>query len=174
MALPIGGLRSRLIHESLHRLVRTILEDLGWFAAGRSHLAINVVPEAVDAHREVPLNTLAISAEDTSSEDLELGSLLSADTTTYWIDFYAENEAVGTHLMGDVREALRGKHATIGRTAPVLDVWDYNLATPVVVFACSIDNVVSDRGHGFTRAFERYWFALRLDVVDDVTGDPIA
>lgn len=164
---PIGGLRDRLIHESLYRLVRdALLDNLGWGAPGRAHLPLNVVRTPVDPHTDVPLNTMTVTPEDIAGEPYELGSHASVDTHPFWVDFYGENEDVAGQVIGDVREILRGKIA--GRTAPVLDVYDFDLATPVVLFSCVLEDVRTHRAHEVTRAHEQHWRAVSVDVVDEV------
>lgn len=162
----IGGLRDRLIHDALYRLVEEILTTLGWMNPGRQHAPINLVPVAVDEHDEIPANTLTVSPEDVDGTDAEMGSLLEERRTGYWIDFYAEDDAVGKDLIGDLRDALKGKMA--GRTGPVLDVFDTTLATPALAFSCVLEGIRTDRAHGFTEAHRRHWFELALEVVDDV------
>lgn len=171
MPTPAGGLRDRLIFTALFETVEEIISTLGWLDSGRQHLPINLIGRAVDEHETVPLNTLAVSAEGVDGEDGEMGSLLEEQRHPYFVDFYAEDDAVGAHLIGDIREALKGKHA--GRTGPVLHVFDSTLATPALAFSCVIENVVSDRAHGFTEEYRRHWYSVSLDIVDDVDG-PVA
>lgn len=167
MTAPMGGYRDRLITESLFRLVRTSLLDvLGWNAPGRANRPLTVRSTPVGAAEEVPLNTLVVSAEDVAGENIEIGSHAAEDTHPHWVDFYAENDDVGAHLIGDVREILRGKLA--GRSAPVLDVYDWDQATPPLLFSCLLERIRSDRAHGFTRAHEAHWYACEVDVVDEV------
>ncbi len=162
---PAGGLRDRLILRALYDLVEDILITLGWFDAGRQHLAINLIGRAVDDHEVIPLNTLAVSAENVDSEDAEIGSLLEVQQHPYFIDFYAEDDAVGASLIADVREGLKGKLA--GRTGPVLDVFDTTLATPALAFSCILEDVTTDRAHGFTEEHRRHWYSCALVVVDE-------
>lgn len=163
---PMGGRRDRLIHENVFRLVRDSLNDLGWGDAGRAHRPLSVRITGVGPQEEVPLNTLVVSAEDTSGEGIELGSFASEDTRPFYVDFYAENDVIGAHCIGDVREILRGKLA--GRVAPVLDVYDYDVDPPELLFSCLIDEVTTDRAHEYSRPHEAHWYSCAFIVLDEV------
>lgn len=166
MSTYVGGLRARLIADSLYTMVRDALEDLGWFAAGRQHQAINMRPESVPENEQIPLNTLAVSQLDVSDLEAELGSNLTEDRWTFYVDFFAENDVVGKHLIHDVRDILRGKYPSIGRSAPILRVYDYTQATPPVLFTVEIENVVVDQAHDFPQSWRRYWYMARCELVD--------
>lgn len=161
-----GGLRSRLIRDSLEELVRSTLQLRGWLDANRRHTPITLIPEPQNWNEPIQLNSIAISGGDSLDDPLELGSLASEDTWTYYIDFYGENESISIDVAGDLRDSLRGKLPAIGRTNPVLPVYDFRDATPGVAFTCDLENVVFDRGRGTDQPWLRYWFALRVDVVD--------
>ncbi len=169
MPPPLGGVRDRLILDNLFRLIVDSLTTLGWFDAGREHGTIYPVPKPVDDHDEIQFNTLAVSCGDTEIEYGEIGSFLEIRRTPWWVDFYAESDAVGKHLIGDVRDIIGGKLA--GRTAPTLDVYDYRLATPSVVFACELDEISDDRARGFTQEHRRHWYECSFTVIDTVTVD---
>lgn len=166
MTIYVGGLRARLIHDSLYNMVKTGLTDLGWFTAGREHLPLSTRSTAVQNDEEISLNTLVVSSEDTISKDDEMGSDMAEHRTTFYVDFYAENEVVGKHLIGDVRDILAGRMPSVGRSAPILPVYDYTQATPPVITTCELEDILVDRAHDFPKAFQKYWFACRVVVVD--------
>lgn len=162
-----GGLRSRFIRDSLEQLVVGGLTQLGWFGPGRDHSPIAIVEAPNDWDDPVEINSLTFADGGENDTELELGSLATEDTWTYYIDFYAEDESLGLHLSGDVRDILRGKLPSIGRTNPALPVYDYRQATPPIVFYCYLENVLVDRAKGFSQPWMRYWFSVRVDVVDE-------
>lgn len=166
-----GGLRARLIRDSVYRMVYDSLEALGWFDAGRQHQAINFTGTETDQHAEIPMNTLALVDEDQSGLDLELGSQLAEFSWTFYLDFYAEDDVIGKHLIYDVRDIIEGRLTAIGRSRPNCVVLDYTLATPTEIFTVDFENVVVDRAHDFPKPWQRHWYACRFTVVDTYTSD---
>lgn len=162
----VGGLRTRLIVMSFQQMIRDSLDALGWFDAGRQHQPINFVVRPAEWEDKVDFNSIAVTCEDVADIDAETGSNLTEDTWTYSVDIYAEDDAVGIHLINDIRDILRGKIPSIGRTGPILPVFDYQAATPTQIFTCDIEDVVVDRARGFTKAWQQHWWAARCDVID--------
>lgn len=162
----VGGLRTRLIILAFQEMLRDSLDQLGWFDAGRRHQPLNFVVRPAEWEDKVDFNSIAVTCEDVTDDDAELGSNLTEDTWTFSVDIYAENDAVGIHLINDVRDILRGKMPSIGRSGPMLSVPDAQAATPTELFQCSIERVVVDRARGFTKAWQQHWWAARCDVVD--------
>lgn len=166
----VGGFRERLIHDSLYYLVFNGLDDLGWFDAGREHLPITVVTEPFENDEEIPLNTIVIYEEDTRDNDAEMGSTLGDIISTYYIDFYAENNTIGKDVIHDVRDLLRGRHTAADRTSSVLFVYDYTMTTPPLIFSCDIEDVVIGRARDFPNPWQKHWYSCRLDLVDSYDG----
>lgn len=166
MTTYVGGLRARLVHDSVFAMLRDALATLGWFDASANHSTITFNAEALPPDIEVPLNTMALADEDEQGEDLELGSGLQELRWQMWVDFYAENDTIGLHVIRDVKDILEGRMPSIGRGRPTVDVYDYTLATPVVVFAADIEDVRTDKGRDFAQPWLRYWRACAFTVVD--------
>lgn len=168
----VGGLRARLIHDSLYRMVEQSLGDLGWFASGRGHKPIDMTPEPQPGDKEIPLNTLVLADEDAlMADDLELGSNLAEHAWIFYWDFYAESKPLGIHLIRDIRDILSGRMASIGRTQPRLDVYDWTQATPTVVFHCELEEISVDRARDFPMPWQRHWYTCRVVVVDAYGGE---
>lgn len=167
MTIYVGGLRARLISESLFQMVKQSLGSLGWFDAGRQHAPINLVAEPQDLETEIPLNTLAIIDENLSEVEGEVGSLLADHNWVHMIDFYAESDAIGKQLIFDVRDILTGRMPSIGRTGPTVNVYDYTQgATPPQIFYVDITNVRLDRGHNWPHPWLQHWFSLQFFTED--------
>lgn len=167
MTVYVGGLRARLIRDSLFYMLRDALTDLGWLNnAQPSHLPITLLAEPTQADQEVPLNTVALADDDLRGEDVELGSGLAEQSWSFFVDFYAENDPIGLHLIRDVKDILEGRMASIGRTRPILVVQDWTLATPVAIFTCEIEDVSTARAHDFPHAWLRHWHTCSFTVVD--------
>lgn len=162
----VGGLRARLIEDSLVQMITDSLRALGWMDPARQHLPLNIIDEPVDPDVEIPLNTIAFEASIVSDKPAEVGSNLTEDRWPFYIDVYAESKALGTHLSNDIRDILRGKFPSIGRTGPVLDVYDLRQATPPWIFGCVIENVRCDKGHNWPQPWRQHWYSISLDLID--------
>lgn len=163
----VGGIRARLIRQSLYEMVHDSLTALGWFSPGRQHLPFSFSAYSLQNTQEpIPFNTLALADGDVLSEDQEVGTLLSEFRWTYYLDFYGENDAISLHVTQDIKDILQGRMASIGRAQPNLRVYDYTMATPSAIFTCHIEDVVIDRANDFPQPWKRHWYAVRFDVVD--------
>lgn len=170
----VGGLRARLIRDSAFELIRDNVIALGWMAPGRRHKPVLFRASPVPWDEEVPLNTIAVSQTDVSDDPAELGSNLTDDTWTFYVDLYAEDESVGTHLIHDIRDILRAKMPSIGRSRPILPVRDLAGPNPaVVLFNCEIEDVIIDRANDFPKSWQRYWYVCRFNVVDTYASDDV-
>jgi hypothetical protein len=170
----VGGLRSRLIFDNLFLVVNHGLEQLGWLDGnGRRHQPVHFVVETPDVTSEVPINTLALSSESVTTTPWEIGSQLSQESRYFYLDFFGENEAVSKHIIGDCRDILLGKYTSLGRTGPVLDVWDLrNNGTPSTwLFACDIIDARIDRSHDWSQNWLRYWYSIQATLLDYYTND---
>jgi len=167
----VGGTRARLIRDSFYHYIHDGVVARGWTSTNRRHKPFEFIPQPKDWDEEVPLNSIAITAEDVRDEEAEMGSALTEDTWTFYVDVYAEGDAVGTDITHDIRDMLRGKMQADGYGRTAFPVWDYRLATPVIIFTCDIENVVSDRARNFPQAWRRFWFSIRCDVVDNYATD---
>lgn len=167
--ISTGGVRDRLIRDAVATVIKAGLEELGWFDTGRQNRVVRWRDEPVTGvDEEVPLNTITCSSEDMRPTEIEVGTLLTEDRWEFWVDFYGESEAVAKQVVGDVRDLLRGKHPSIGRTAPVIPVYDVT-QEPVPaepVFYLEVEDVETDRARNTSKPFEQFWFSVDFTVVD--------
>lgn len=167
MATLVGGLRARMIYDSIFNAIQDSLTDLGWFDSGRANLPLNFVSEPVNDTQEIPLNTMVLVPEDMFDLEAEMGSMLSEHRRTFFLDIYAENLSIGEHLAYDIRDIIQGRFPSIGRDGPYFDIYNYALATPVVFTTIDIENVTADRGHdNFAYPWRRNWYSIAFDTVD--------
>lgn len=171
MTVPIGGLRGRYIRESIYRMLDEVLDDLGWYDTGSWFAPVNLRAIPVDDQEEIVPNVVALADDDEDDAELEMGSNLSEFRTVYYVDVYAENQAVGLHIARDLRDAIQGRYPSIGRDAPNLSVLDYSLATPVEFTVVDFENVALNRAHDFPKAWQRYWYSLYFEVVDSYADE---
>lgn len=168
----VGGLRSRLIFDSTFKVVNDGLTALGWFGAGRHHQPITVIPEEVNTAIEVPMNTLAVSDENVSDTPQEMGSVLAEFTRYFYVDFFAESDELGKHVIGDVHDILEGRMPSIGRAYPIIPVYDFRMgASPTVMFACDVMSVRTERAHMFNQPWLRHWWSVQFQLIDYYTNE---
>lgn len=166
MTVVTGGQRARLIRLSVYNYIHAALTDLGWFDSGRKHSAITFPGIAETNENEIPKNRIALSDEDMFEFDLEMGSNGVETTTTYWLDFYAENDALGREVVNDVRDVLGGRMSSIGCVHPRIPIYDIRLATPAVIFTVGVEDIVVDRAHDMPKPYQKHWWACRFSVTD--------
>lgn len=166
MTVYSGGLRLRLIRESLYQMIHDALDDLHWFDSGRQHRPVTFLPGLVPDYDKVEANTAALADLDMVESDIEMGSLLAEHNWRIYVDFFGENDAVGTHFIHDVRAIVGGRMPEVGRSDPSFVVYDYTMATPAELFTCEIEGIMVDRPTTFERQFQRHWFTCRFDVLD--------
>jgi hypothetical protein len=162
----VGGLRARLIFDSLANMLETALDDLGWFDSGRQHRPINFRTVEYDPDQEIPLNSLIICDLGTSNSYEEMGSLLSEHVWGFFVDFYGEDKAISMHMIRDVQAILEGRMPSIGRYNNTFKVYDYTQATPSEIFTCEIENVDVDRAHDFPKPWQKFWYSCAFSVLD--------
>ena len=161
-----GGMRFRLIRDNFENMLRVSLADLGWFDSGRSHAPVSLVSKPVDFNVEIKPNLIGISPEDMSGTELELGSNLEELRWDYYIDVFAESDAVGLHIVGDIQDILKGKMPSIGRSRPNFSVLDLAAASPSHLFYCHLEGVEFGRQRNFGKAHMQYWWTLYVAVID--------
>lgn len=171
MTQIVGGLRARLIRESLYQMINTALDDLGWFDAGRPHQPVTFEASSKNQQEQIAMNTAALGDDNSSGEDIELGSQLSEERWFMYVDFYAESDALGVHFARDLKDILEGRITAIGRDDPSFTVYDWRQATPVSLFVCQIEEVAVDKAHGFLKPWLEHWYSTSFVVVDTYSRD---
>lgn len=170
MSTYVGGLRARLIRDSVYRHIYDGLDALGWFTPRQSRSPLTFTLEPVDTNQVVAPNTLGMSDEEAPSSGIELGSNLSETAWAMFVDFFGENDPLSMHVIGDVAAILEGRMPSIGCGRPVIDVFDYTLATPARIFSVEIDEVQRDKAHDFPKPWLRFWRSCSF-VALDTHGD---
>lgn len=166
MTQPVGGLRKRMVRESLYQMLHESLADLHWFDTGRQHAPILFESEPVNPQEPVPINTIGLADENDDATEIELGSNLAEHRWTFYVDFFAEKDSLGLHVSGDIQDILEGRIGSIGRNDPIFTVYDLTLATPPALFNCQIDLVMRDKAVTWTKPHQKHWYSVRFDVID--------
>lgn len=167
----VGGLRDRLIHDSLYNYIKDGLTAIGWMDTARKISPVTLVPVMKDWEEELAPNTITISPSNAMDEQWELGSFGTKNTTTFWIDVYGQNEALGLQISGDIRDILRGKFTSLGFGGAELPVMDYTQATPTQIFYCDIEHVRRDRAQSYSKRYQRFLYMISVDIIDYYTDD---
>lgn len=167
----VGGLRARLIRDSFRNWLRDGVEARGWMDEDRPHSPFTFRKPPTSWDVEVPPNTIAVSAEDVGDDEIELGSLLTEDLWTYYVDVYGDTDPrtmyAAMDCAHDIRDLLRGKLPSIGYANPAFPVKDLRVTVdPPILFHCQIENVIMDRARDFPKAWQQNWYVIRLDVLD--------
>lgn len=161
-----GGTLDRAVHQSVYNHLKDRLTNIGWFTAGRNHSPINFISGRPKAASEstVPVNTVALVDEEVSGESFEMGSDATANCYKYALEMYAESEAVGRALMGDVRKILLGNYP--GQSIyPIIDLYDYTQTPAVYIRYMDVCDV--KWSHPTTKdLYQRYWFKVEWTVTD--------
>lgn len=161
-----GGMRFRLIRDNFENMLRSSLDDLGWFDSARNHAPVTLVSSPLDFDSELQPNLIGISPEDMIGTELELGSNLEELKWDFYIDIFAESDAVGLHLVGDIQDILKGKMNSIGRTRPSFSVLDLAASSPSHLFYCHLENIEFSRQRNYGKRHMQYWWTLYVAVID--------
>lgn len=157
--MPDGGLRDRLIHESILQNITSGLDALGWFDAGREHSPITIIDEFPDDDAEVAFNTMAISMGDSGGLDTELGSASEDHEMAMFVDFFAENDSLGRHVIGDVYHYLR--------TNAIQSVYDYTQVGDPVSFTVEVlEDIDKRKAERAVNKYQKHWHVCSFTVVD--------
>lgn len=161
-----GGLRHRLIKDSLSAMVKASLDDLGWFNDTSWFTKVNYVDSSIDPADNVPVNTVALTTEDFHTTEAELGSDLEQVRWECFVDIYAEDEATGLHLSGDILDILKGKMPNIGRIGSGFNVLDYTQDPSPFIFRCDIEEVTKARVREWEKPHEKFWYVVGGWIID--------
>lgn len=163
----VGGLRTRFISDSVRIAIVAALSGLGWFDADREHLPLRFSPKPADWDDNVRWNTFSITAEGRDEYPSELGGRVVDDTTTFFVDFYAESHAVGQHFASDVAAIVAGRMPEVGRRDDVFDIYDLRLVNPVPFLQVIVERCAQDRAILTPRPWQQFWYYVRFDILDD-------
>lgn len=166
MTTPVGGLRHRLIRDSLFHMVHDSLNALHWFDTGRPYAPITFRYGTYNHQESIDVNTLALADETHSDVDIELGTLLSEHRWVCYLDFFGDSDALALHIIGDVKDILEGRFPSIGRGTPNFIAYDYTHATPPPFATIEIEGCVIDRAREFHKPWEEHWYSCQFQLVD--------
>lgn len=165
--MTVGGLRDRLLKDSFFAQIQQALNVLGWCDVGRYHKPIVLTDKP--KHWDIPVkpNTVTVDFTGSTVEEWEVGSLLTSDLHVGYIDIFAENDSLGTHLSNDLRDWLRGRlQATpVGVTFPIYD-YQWGTTSPVIGYmdiggVSALRNVTVNEN-----VWMRHWYRVRCEVRD--------
>jgi hypothetical protein len=158
MALE-GGLRDRMMLESVLRDVVADLTTRDWFNnTNKQYAPFVVVDEYPDDKDEVALNTIAFSMGNSASHALELGSKSELIRTGIFIDFFAESDGLGRHVVGDVAAHVND----VGQ----FPVYDYEQGIPPVEFTVTVmeSSLERTKPTRAVNAWQKHWHSVAFVV----------
>jgi hypothetical protein len=172
-----GGLRSRMVLDSVRFGVLTRLQAGGWFDATvhdtppgiRRHQPFRYIARPADWVDDIRPNAIAITPEDMADESRGFGGEVQ-DLNEIYIDLFAEDDSLGWEVAYDLRDSLLGK--SVGAIGPQLDVYDFRQPTPAPFTSVDLDLVEVDRSQGEARTWQRHWFMIHIVVIDEY-GDEV-
>ena len=164
MAALEGGLRDRMIHESVLQAIKADLTTRGWFDDGRHHDPSVLIDEYPEDEDRVEINTIAISMGDGDGLLVEMGSPMENHEQAMFVDIYAESDSLGRHIQGDIYEFLRKSEK--------IQVYDYRETVPTEEFWAHIEeeDVVKRRGGTVNQAWKKHWYVIAFTVTDGRTN----
>lgn len=153
-----GGLRDRMLRHSVGEHIREELAALGWFDSGRQHRPLNIVDGFPTA--EVPINTLAFSTNMAYGMSFEMGSRAEEHLTAMFVDIFAESDALGLELVGDIYAFLKEN--------PHLPVYDYRDDEPrtPVFYVEVMDDVEKRQPANASNNWQRNWYVCAFTLED--------
>lgn len=156
-----GGIVDRFVRESVFEAANVELTTKGWFAAGRGHEPIVVTYEFPEEDDPVVINTLAMSVGDSDVDYVELGSTNFSKSHVYVFDFFAENDSLGSELIGDLQDRFFN--------SPSIPIYDYENAKAVLFYAEVVD-AFTDRPRRVTQPWQKHWHSLGIDIEEGIRG----
>lgn len=167
-----GGLRSRLILDSVRFAIITTLQEFGWFDStvhdtppgNRRHQPFRYMSRPVDWSETIQPNAIAISPEDTGDEPSGFGGEVE-DSSEIYVDLFAQDDSLGWQVAFDIRDSLLGKINSAA--GPQIDIYDFRQATPAPFTTVDVDLIEVDRSQGEARTWQRHWFMLHLVILDE-------
>lgn len=162
----VGGLRARLLQDSVHAVLIDGLTEAGWLDPGRNHLPVQIQPKPAKWTSPIQPNLVAIDFLSVDTEEAELGSPLTADMILAYIEVYAESDSLGVGLSNDIRDLLRGR-LSVARAGGTLPILDFRHATPPVIGYLRVDRVSALRNASPTEdVWVRHWYRVRCEFTD--------
>lgn len=163
-----GGLRARLVRESLYTHVKDSLTDLGWFDPGRYHKPVHIRNYAYKVDEEIPLNSIVMVDGPMRGEDGEMGSNFVNSKLSFFFDVYAESDAMALHLAMDIRDICEGRiNGLVGAAFPC---YDFSLATPVQFGSAVVVSTQVDKSVSIRYEFEEHLYMVLVEVEDYYGG----
>jgi hypothetical protein len=182
MTQYVGGLRTRLIRDNFHHMIENSLTELGWYDEGRNHRSIEVKSAPYDNSVEILPNAIGIAFEEGFTFDLEMGSHLQETTHDAYIDIYAESEAVGMQLSGDLFDIVRGKFSAIAEAGISaqpngrMPIYDLTQSEKPLIFYVGLEEIHIHRTRQWKDQFNKFWWIIAVTIIDayaDDTDDPV-
>lgn len=166
MAGVIGGRLFRLVENNFYVVVESGLRDLGWFDPNRRHKPVTVIPESIDPDDDLPIepNLVSVSFENAREFGVELGTNLSENVCSAFVDIYAESKAVGMDLAGEVKDIIGGRYSAASLENPSFPIMNFSQATPTEISWALVSDIEVVRNRFYSSPHKRYWWTVACNV----------
>jgi hypothetical protein len=167
-----GGLRTRLVIDSVRVAVISALQQAGWFdptvhdtpPGSRHHQPFRYISRPVEWSAKIEANAIAIGPEDIADDPYGFGGEVQ-DVNDVYVDLFAEDDSLGWQVTYDLRDSLLGK--TANGIGPQIDVYDFRQPTPAPFTTVDVDLIEIDRSQGEARTWQRHWFMTHVVLLDE-------
>lgn len=161
MAQLDGGLRDRMLLESVMKDIVADLTARGWFNVNSNYAPFTIVDEYPDDKDEVDLNTIAFSLGDSRTNATELGSKAETIYVPIFVDMFAESDGLGRHVVGDIHEFVQKQGQ--------FDVRDYRDPVPPTEYVVQLVEGSIERSKP-TRAvnsWQKHWHIVAFVLTEE-------
>jgi len=165
-----GGLRARLLRDSLILGLKNAMTVLGWFNPGRSHLPLTFYYVEQEWDVEIRPNAVGLFVTYVESFETEVGSNLHTDRLSMRLELYVESSAVAAQAKGDLVAILQGRS---GWTQASFPIYDLRQATPPVLGYGQIGTETIQTSHvtgSVKRSFDMQCHIVSFEVQDTYMG----
>lgn len=170
-----GGVRSRLIYDSLWQVLNSSFTALGWFQptifstppGTKKYRPVTFLKTQQSWDEEVAPNTMAFVPENMTDRPWEIGSEFYENRWIFYLDIFGDNEDISLQLAGDAVDILRGKLTAIGRGfGPMVDICDWSQPGHYKIGYLYIENVTDTRAPTYSQRWMRYLRTVRWEACD--------
>lgn len=125
---------ARHVQQTVNDHVETVLTDLGWIGQdppfGATPVTFQTVRPNEEELKSLVANTVAVSfGNEPDDKEEEIGGGLVSVDFPFFVDVYAEKEAIALAIASDVKDHLAGR---VPGTSRFLTVVDQRTTTPVL------------------------------------------
>lgn len=137
---------ARHVHQTVYDYVESFLTAQGWIGSdppfGARPLVFQTVRPSEEELKSLTANTASVSfGNEPDDTELEIGGGLLEVEFPFFVDVYAEKEAIALAIASDVKDTLSGR---VPGTSRFLTVVDQRTRTPVLGYQLEFTDLVRE------------------------------